>query len=193
MNIIIFIVLLIAYILDGYIRKKLYTTDINLARVQARKEFNNVSQNNIMEMININNFRYGISGEFEYDIKSTDRYALSGEQTFIGTGIVLDRKSVTRNDIVDDMAAFYQKNKKEFVADSKELRDRHIVVMYIQNNMNQFIWDDKELYDNVEKGEKVTISYNKKGVLSVGYKLKGKCNDSNPKKRLDLGENKRDS
>ena len=136
------IILLIAFIIDGRIRRKSYVTDVNLARIQAKKEFNtksqvfeNVMNQNWQDMINMNNFRYGIIGQFEYDIKPNDEYSGSGEQLSVGTGIVLDRKFITRGDIVDDMAAFVQKSKKPFVADPKELRDRHIVVMYLQNNM----------------------------------------------------------
>ncbi len=146
----------------------------------------------------MNNYRYGIIGELDYDIKATDEYSGSGEQTFVGTGIVLDRKFISRGDIVDNMAEFYQKNKKPFIADPKELRDRHIVVMYLQTNwdgkdqaINQFIWEDKDLYDNVKKGEKVSVSYNEKGPLYVGYKLKGERNDSNPKRKLDMGNDKK--
>lgn len=190
-------VILLAYILDGRIRKKLYITDLNLAKIQAKKELNIKSQafetvinDSWKGLTSMNNYRYGIIGDLDYDIKPTDKYGGSGEQTFVGTGIVLERKFISRGDIVDDMAKFYQKSKKPFVADSKELRDRHIVVMYLQTNMNQFVWEDKELYDNVEKGEKVSISYNDKGPLYVGYKLKGARNDSNPKRKLDMGNDK---
>ncbi len=194
---IIFIVILLAYILDGRIRRKLYVTDINLAKIQAKKELNIKSQafetvinDSWKGLTHLNNYRYGIIGELDYNIKLTDEYGGSGEQTFIGTGIVLDRKFVSRKDIVNDMASFAQTGKK-FVADPKDLRDRHIVVMYLQTNMNQFVWEDKDLYDNVEKGEKVSISYNEKGPLYVGYKLKGARNDKNPKRKLDMGNDKK--
>lgn len=191
-------IVFLAYIIDGWIRKKLYVTDINLAKIEAKKEFGTKSQafESIVNkgwqgLVVMNNHRHGIIGDLDYDIKPTDKYGGSGEQTFVGTGIILDRQFVSREDIVNDMAAFYQKNKKTFIADPKELRDRHIVVMYIQNNMNQFIWEDKDLYDNVEKGEKVSISYNEKGPLYIGYKLKGERNDPNPKRKLDMGNNQK--
>ena len=188
-------VLFICYILDGYIRKKIYITDVNLAKIRAKKEVaqphTTVGSKAWMEMMQVNNFRYGIAGDFNYDIKPTDVYELSGTQTFIATGVVLDKKFITKEEIVDDMATFAKTGKK-FVADPKELRDRHIVVMYIQNkDMKEFIWDNKGLYDNIEKGESVSISYNNKGPLSVGYKLKGERNDSNPKGKMDMGDNQK--
>jgi hypothetical protein len=193
-------IIFLAYIIDGKIRRKLYVTDVNLAKIEAKKEFGTKSQafESIVNkgwqgLVVMNNHRHGIIGDLDYDIKPTDKYGGSGEQTFVGTGIVLDRQFVSREDIVDDMATFYQKNKKAFIADPKELRDRYIVVMYIQNNMNQFIWEDKGLYNNVKKGEKVSISYNEKGPLYIGYKLKGEQNDSNPKRQMDVGQNKKDS
>lgn len=188
--------LFIAYLLDGYIRRKLYVTEVNLAKLRAKKELGaqphaTVGSKAWIEMIQVNNFRYGIVGNFDYDIRPTDIYELSGTQTFIATGVVLDKKRITKEEIVDDMASFAQTGKK-FVADDKELRDRHIVVMYIQSNMKEFIWDNKGLYDNIEKGESVSISYNEKGPLSVGYKLKGERNDdSNPKRELDMGNNQK--
>ena len=191
-------VLFVAYLVDGWIRRKLYVTDVNLAKIQAKKElgvkskaFETIMNDSWKGLSHMNNYRYGIIGELDYDIKPNDEYSGSGEQTFIGTGIVLDRKFISRGDIVDDMAKFYQKNKKPFVADSKELRDRHIVVLYMQNNRNEFIWEDKGLYDNVEQGEKVSVSYNEKGPLYIGYKLKGERNDSNPKRKMDMGDNKK--
>jgi hypothetical protein len=191
-------IIFFAYIIDGRIRKRLYVTDVNLAKIEAKKEFGTKSQafEAIMNkgwqgLVSMNNNRHGIIGDLDYDIKPTDKYGGSGERTFVGTGIVLDKQFVSRGDIVNDMAVFYQKNKKAFIADPKELRDRHIVVMYIQDNMNQFIWEDKDLYDNVEKGEKVSISYNEKGPLYIGYKLRGEQNDPNPKKKLDVGRNQK--
>lgn len=195
MFIIIWAIAVVAYIIDAKIKKKMYVTDINLAKLQAKKELNVKQSTNQgwQEMIRVNSYRYGIIGEFDYDIKPDDQYEISGKPTFVGTGIVLDRKFITSNDIVDDMAAFCQKSKKKFIADSKELRDRHIVVMYIQNNLKQFIWDDEGLYNNVDKGDKVSISYNEKGPLLVGYKLKGERDDSITRKKLDVGRNKKDS
>lgn len=193
-------IIFLAYIIDGKIRKRLHVTDVNLAKIEAKKEFGTKSQafesivnKSWQGLIIMNNHRHGIIGDLDYNIKPTDKYGGSGEQTFVGTGIVLDRQFVSREDIVNDMATFYQKNKKAFIADPKELRDRYIVVMYIQNNMNQFIWEDKGLYNNVKKGEKVSISYNEKGPLYIGYKLKGEQNDSNPERQMDVGQNKKDS
>jgi len=177
--IIITCILLVAHIVDGFIRKRLYVKDVSLARLQAKKEFGiksesfeNVMNQGWQNMVNTNHFRYGITGEFDYEIRPTDVYETTGEQTFVGTGVILDKKFVTRGDIVDDMAAFAQTGKK-FVADPDELRDRHIVIMYIQNNMQQFVWEDKGLFDNVDKGEKVSVRYDDKGPLLVGYKVKG--------------------
>ena len=196
---IIFCTLLVAFILDGHIRKKIYVADVALARLDAKKElgvksqaFETIMNDSWKGLSHMNNFRYGIIGELDYDIKPNDEYSGSGEQTFIGTGVVLDRKFISRKDVVDDMASFAQTGKK-FVADPKELRDRYIIVMYLQSTMNQFVWEDKELYENVEKGEKVCISYNEKGPLYVGYKLKGeqrgRGNNTKPK-NMDMGGNK---
>lgn len=196
MFVIIWAVAVIAYIIDGRIKKKMYVTDINLANIRIKKEldikFQQSTNLDWQEMVNVNSYRYGIIGKFDYDIKPTDQFETSGEPTFIGTGIILDRQFVTRDDIINNMAAFYQKSKKNFVADPKELRDRHIVVIYIQDHdLKQFIWDDEGLYNNVDKGDRVSISYNEKGPLSIGYKLKGERNDSNTKRRLDMENSKK--
>jgi hypothetical protein len=71
------------------------------------------------------------------------------------------------------MANYVRKESKSFIADSVEIRNRYIVMIYSQDNLRQFIWDDEELYNNVKAGDSVGLSYNEKEVLSVGYKTRG--------------------
>jgi len=194
--IIILICLVIAHFIDVKIRKKIYSIDIGLAQINARKNFNIKSEKfedsmskSWQEVVSMNNYRYGITGDFSYDIHPTDKYEVTGERTSIGTGIVLDKKHVTRDAILDDMTKFIKK-KKSFVADETELRERFVVVLYVQENLQQVIWDNEGLYNNVDVGEKVAMSYNDKGPLSIGYRLKGVKDDRHTKRKLDVGKNK---
>ena len=196
--IVVLIIFSLAYYIDGKIRKKIYTVDINLATINAKKDFNVKSKrfeqsmnNSYQELINMNNHRYGIIGNFDYNIHPSHKYELVGKITNIGNGVVLEKKRVTRDDVVNDMAKFIQDKKKSFVADASELRERYIVVMYVQENMAQFAWDDERLHDNVEVGDKVTVSYDKGGIISVGYRVKGEQSDPNTKKELDVGTNQK--
>jgi hypothetical protein len=182
------------WILDARLRKKIYLIDSGIAKINAQKDVDIIAKNmnkGYETMINKNHHRYGIEGVFDYNLKPEDKFVVLGNPTSFGNGIVLEKVFVTREQVVDDMAKFYQNKKKNFIANPDELRDRYMVKMYVQENMGQFVWDDKGLFDNVEKGDLVAVSYDKDGILTVGYRIKGESNDPDSKRTMDMGKNKR--
>jgi hypothetical protein len=169
-----------------------------MAHVTAKKDFEKMTETfqkitnkNYEDMINKNHHRYGIEGIFDYSLKPTDEFVVLGQPTFFGNGVVLEKLFITRDQVLEDMADFHLKTKKKFMANPDELRDRYIVKLYVQENMGQFVWDDKGLFENVEKGDMVAVSYDKEGILTVGYRLKGEQNANTSEGTLDMGKYKK--
>lgn len=190
--IIILVVITAAWLLDARLRKKIYLVDSGLAKINAQRDVDTIAKNmnkGYETMINKNHYRYGINGTFDYSLKPEDKFIVLGQPTSFGNGIVLEKIFVTREQVVDDMAKFFQNKKKNFIADPDELRDRYMVKMYVKENLGQFVWDDKGLFDNVDEGDLVAVSYDKDGILTVGYKVKGEKDDPNTERAVDMGKN----
>ncbi|MHA1952500.1 MAG: hypothetical protein ACW96U_00950 [Candidatus Heimdallarchaeaceae archaeon] len=175
--IIIVLIFLIGYKWDGSIRKKMYMNDMDLMREKTLSTTGEMEKTMISGfeiMLKMGMLKHGLVGTFDFnDLKPADVYKFSGQPTFIGVGVVLDKRYVTSDEVINDMANYVRKESKSFIADSVEIRNRYIVMIYSQDNLRQFIWDDEELYNNVKAGDSVGLSYNEKEVLSVGYKTRG--------------------
>jgi len=174
-----------AFIVDGIIRISMFLSD----KRETYKTLNGLWQEKLSKSLkelyttflkatHINLHRFGIQGEFPVEEVEVDsQYGAVGDKVNIGIGVVKDKSFIPTDEILANMQKFVQNTGESFDSNAEAIEDKYIVEVFLKHDlMKQFLWDEKELFYNVEIGDEVTITFDERECLHIGFLKKGDKN-----------------
>jgi len=112
-------------------------------------------------------FSVGMFFNFDNFIQNTD-YNLIGTQIFLTEGVVLDKKFISKDDMVDNIANSLKDNVVINTSDDF-VKDYYIVKIVSKHNSKEYVFNNKSLYDNVEQSDIVFITVVDDEVHNIGF------------------------
>jgi hypothetical protein len=172
------VALIIAYLVDAYIRKYLV--------FKSFKDIENVYNNAFLkrmqqleqvwtQQISIYMSMHGLAGNVNVStIDPETQFDQLGKKIHLKTGVVKERVCSDADTALDNLVKIIKSNPDySFTSTSDFLHDKYYVVFYIQDTLQELFYESKKLYDNVEVGDLLNITMYNDEIVGVGFMLKG--------------------
>jgi len=182
MNIIWIWILVGAFIVDGIIRISMFLSDKRTTYQTLNGLWQEKLSKSLKELYitflkatSTNLYRFGIQGEFPVeDVEVDSQYGAVGDKVNIGIGIIKNKSFIATDEILNNMQKFVQNTGESFDSVDEAIEDKYIVEIFLKHDLvKQFLWDEKELFNNVKIGDEVTVTFDERECLHVGFLKKG--------------------